>query len=115
MNKKEIGNIYETKAAQYLIDLGYVILERNYYWKHLEIDIIAYDSNTKDLVFVEVKYRKNNNFGGAEAAITKDKIKNLRTAALVYMKKHRIKIDSYIRFDCILITGNNINHVKNAW
>ena len=115
MNKKDIGNIYETKAAEYLRNLGYVILERNYYWKHLEIDIIAYDPTTKDLVFVEVKYRKNDNFGGAESAITKEKIKNLRIAALVYIKKHGYKIDTFIRFDCILITGKNINHVKNAW
>ncbi len=115
MNKKEIGNVYEDKACNYLVNLGYTILDRNYYFRHLEIDIVALDSETKDLVFIEVKYRKDDKYGGANYAITKQKIQNLRRAALGYMKKNRYKLDNFVRFDCILITGENIEHVKNAW
>ncbi len=115
MNKKEVGNFYEDIACEYFVNLGYTILDRNYYFRHLEIDIIALDSDTNDLVFAEVKYRKDDKFGGANFAITKQKIQNLRKAALGYMKKNGYKIDSFVRFDCILITGDKIEHIKNAW
>lgn len=115
MDRRKIGKEHEDMAASYLVDSGYIILDRNYYWKHLEIDIIALDENTKDIVFVEVKYRKDDSFGGAEYAISQNKIKNLRLAALGFLRKNGYKTDSFIRFDCILITGNHINHVKNAW
>ena len=51
--KKEIGLKGENHAANYLISLGYVLLERNWRFSHAEIDIIAKDGEI--LVFVEVK------------------------------------------------------------
>lgn len=53
-SKSEIGKIGEDLAYEYLINKGYKILERNYWRKWGELDIIAKDpANT--LVFVEVK------------------------------------------------------------
>ena len=55
--KKEFGNTGEDIATEYLEKQGYIILERNFYCKQGEIDIIAKDKN--EVVFVEVKSRSD--------------------------------------------------------
>lgn len=55
-NHREIGTVYENKAVLFLQEKGFQILERNFYTRFGEIDIIAMDRDY--LVFVEVKYRK---------------------------------------------------------
>ena len=54
--KKELGNIGEQIAAEYLENNNYQIIKRNFYCKNGEIDIIAKDNN--EFVFVEVKTRR---------------------------------------------------------
>ena len=61
MNRRETGTQYEERAAEYLIAQNYQILERNYRIRSGEIDIIARDGTV--LVFIEVKYRKNEESG----------------------------------------------------
>ena len=77
--KKEFGNTGEDIATEYLEKQGYIILERNFYCKQGEIDIIAKDKN--EVVFVEVKSRSDVGYGLPSEAVTKQKIKHLcRTA-----------------------------------
>ena len=62
MNNREFGNKGEDLACDYLVKNGYEIIERNkHFSKFCEIDIIAKFKNK--FVFVEVKTRKNDNFG----------------------------------------------------
>ena len=61
MTTKEIGDFGEKAAEDYLVEMDYLILERNYRLKFGEIDIIA--ARDGGLVFVEVKTRKSNLFG----------------------------------------------------
>ena len=61
MTTKEIGDFGEKAAEDYLVEMDYLILERNYRLKFGEIDIIA--AKDGGLVFVEVKTRKSNLFG----------------------------------------------------
>ena len=56
MTTKEIGDFGEKAAEDYLVEMDYLILERNYRLKFGEIDIIA--ARDGGLVFVEVKTRK---------------------------------------------------------
>ena len=63
MNTKEIGNLGEDTACEYLKSHGYMILQRNYHSRYGEIDIIASKGDT--VVFCEVKTRKNSSFGHA--------------------------------------------------
>ena len=86
MNKREIGKTGEIKAAKYLESMGVNILERNYQNRFGEIDIIGKEGNI--LLFIEVKYRKNESFG--------------------------YPLES-IRFDCIGIIGDRIDWVKGAF
>uniref|UniRef100_UPI0032617F38 YraN family protein n=1 Tax=Clostridium sp. NkU-1 TaxID=1095009 RepID=UPI0032617F38 len=66
-NHREVGRQFEDAAAAYLESKGYVILERNYGDRKGEIDIIAKDG--KELVFIEVKYRRNLEKGDPAEAV----------------------------------------------
>ena len=72
----EIGKKGEILAKDFLIAKNYTILFMNWRYKHSEIDIIAQDG--KMIVFVEVKSRKNNQYGNPEEFVTKHKIKKRR-------------------------------------
>ena len=60
-SKRAIGNNAEDIACQYLLELGWDIIERNYYAGHNEIDIIAKDEDI--IVFIEVKDESSTHFG----------------------------------------------------
>ena len=113
INKRELGTEYETLACEYLEKEGMKIIARNYRVRIGEIDIIAMDGD--ELVFIEVKYRKDRSYGGAEYAISPAKQKVIRRVADWYIKQHRINPNSFFRFDAVLIDGADIEHIKNAW
>ena len=73
---RELGNITEHFAEQYLVHQGLTLIDKNVYCRQGEIDLIMQDGET--LVFIEVKYRKNNHYGGAIAAISAAKQKKLK-------------------------------------
>lgn len=117
INKKDSGKDGEEIAAKYLLKKGFEILKRNYRFSHGEIDIIAKDGDT--LVFVEVKTRKNLEYGEPEYAITKKKIQQLKKIAELYLFDKQIE-EADCRFDVIAIilgSENNpqITHYENAF
>ena len=67
------------------------------------------------LVFVEVRYRKNTEFGGAAASVTHKKQQRIIKAALAYQQKNAPQ--SSMRFDVVAIEGDNrkLNWIKNAF
>lgn len=99
-NNKIIGNYGEDLACQYLIRNNYVIIERNFCYSHLEIDIIA--KIKEKIVFIEVKTRTSNRFGTADEAVNSRKTGNLNRAACCYLGKHKIYHDN-IRLDLIAV------------
>ena len=111
--KRDFVNTGENLATDYLEKQGYTILERNFYCKQGEIDIIAKDKN--EIVFIEVKSRSNKLFGIPSEAVTKQKIKHLFRTARYFLYKNKM-INEYIRFDVVEIlikSGKfNINHIK---
>jgi putative endonuclease len=82
MNNKDTGFLGENMAAEYLINLGHEILEKNWRYKHLEIDIIT--SLPGMLHIIEVKTRGSINFGFPEKMINKRKMQFLKNAAAHY-------------------------------
>ena len=86
--KKEFGNTGEDIATEYLKKQGYIILERNFYCKQGEIDIIAKDKN--EVVFVEVKSRSDVGYGLPSEAVTKQKIKHLCRTARYFLYKNNV-------------------------
>ncbi|MDP2909847.1 MAG: YraN family protein, partial [bacterium] len=74
-HNKNLGDLGERLAGEFLERKGYEIVERNYRTKWSEIDLICKDKG--DLVFVEVKTRIDGIFGTPEDAINKDKMRRL--------------------------------------
>ncbi len=115
MNKKYFGEIGERITCKFLIGQKYKIIERNFFYNGGEIDIIAYDTQTNELVFVEVKTRSNKNYGLPAEAVNNIKIKHILKGAKYYMHMHNLD-NAYVRFDIIELFFVNkkflINHIK---
>jgi len=71
--KRQVGNQAETIALKYLCKHGLELIEQNYLTKMGEIDIIMLDKSEQTLVFVEVRYRQNTQFGSATDSINHNK------------------------------------------
>lgn len=82
MENKDTGFLGENIATTHLMELGFEILERNWRYKHLEIDIIASKENL--LHIVEVKTRTSLLFGYPEQMIHPQKMQFLKNAAAHY-------------------------------
>ena len=111
------GQSGEDLAASYLENKGWRIAERNWRGGRGEIDIIAWESE-KILVFVEVKTRSSEGFGGPERGITANKRKVLTHTAGLYMES--IGYEWEIRFDVVALVIRNghllsLRHVEDAF
>lgn len=113
INRRTVGSEKEELAACYLIEHGYTILERNFRAKNSELDIIAKDNDY--IVFAEVKYRRNAEYGYPEEAVNKKKQQLIISAALFYMYRNNLSVDIPYRFDVIVICGDELRHIKNAF
>ncbi|MBL4910275.1 MAG: YraN family protein [Alteromonadaceae bacterium] len=117
-NTTKTGAVGENIAAHYLIQQGLSEIMRNFNCRTGEIDLIMTDQQT--LVFVEVKYRKNSNFGGAVAAISAAKQNKLQKTANFYLQKQQLNAyNTACRFDVVALDGNlndpTITWIKNAF
>ncbi len=98
------GAAGELAAAEFLKQNGYEILERNYYYDHGEIDIVAKEGAA--LVFVEVKSRRSSAFGLPEESVTPKKQALIRRTAEGYVTERGIT-DTDCRFDVVSVLMNN--------
>ena len=101
-------------ACKYIKKQGYKILEKNYRTRYGEIDIVAVDSDV--LCFVEVKSRKNTDYGFPEDFVDKRKQQKLIKTSLIYSMCRMSKIADK-RFDVVTVNLNNgnCNVIKNAF
>ncbi len=115
MHNKDLGNWGEDKAVDYLKKNGYKIICRNFNSYYGEIDIIA--KYNRELVFFEVKTRRNISYGMPIESVNYYKQKHLYSTAEYYLYKNKIS-NVPIRFDIIEIYLINhkvkINHVKDV-
>ena len=113
MNKTEFGKIGESITCKYLFQNHYKIIDKNYYYRGGEIDIIAYDEEENELVFIEVKTRANGAYGLPSEAVNKRKIANITKGLKKYI---HILENKFIRIDLIELFYKNkkfyINHIK---
>lgn len=114
MYRENKGFYFEEVARRYLVDKKYVILDINFLCKFGEIDIIALKDGV--LIFVEVKGRKNIDFGYPREYVTPTKIKKIISTANYYLMKKKYD-NIQCRFDIIEIVSNSkeINHIENAF
>lgn len=113
MNKREVGKAYEKRAEDYLKEQGFRILERNFRVRQGEIDLIGYHRN--ELVFVEVKYRKDKRKGLPEEAVTSAKQRQISKVAEFYLMRHPLAGGRGCRYDVVAICGEEITWYENAF
>ena len=119
LNKIELGKKGEEIAVNFLRDEGFEIIEQNYRYGKGEIDIIAKDPSDNYLAFVEVKTRQNLDYGEPEYAITKNKQRQIKKMAELYLYDKEIE-ELDCRFDVIAILLEDIDkpsikHYVNAF
>ena len=112
-SRRQTGTRYEEKAADFLKQQGYEILEKNYSDRYGEVDIVAREG--RYLVFVEVKYRKDISCGYPEEAVSARKQQRIRHTASWYLYRHGYGEDLPCRFDVVSITGEKISLIRDAF
>lgn len=113
--KREIGNEGEAIARDHLLQQGYTILDTNWQFGHLEIDIIAMKG--KQIIFVEVKTRSSSAVLEPQMAVNRQKQKNIIRAANSYILRNRYTLEA--RFDIITVVKNEkgtvVEHLPDAY
>lgn len=112
-NKRTLGSRWEEEAAAFLTRQGYEILERNFFCRQGEIDLIAREKNV--LVFVEVKYRRNAKSGDPAEAVHAKKQRHLQAAARYYLFCHGYPEETACRFDVVGILGEKLTLYRDAF
>ena len=118
LRDRNVGRRGEDLAHRYLRRQGMLVVARN--WRPPqgggEIDLIACETSAKGdtLVFVEVKTRTSGSSNAPERDIDADKIVALRRAARDYIRRAKADPDR-VRFDVIAITGESIQHFRDAF
>lgn len=109
------GFAAEATARDYLIAQGMKWIESNYRCRLGEIDLIMRDKDY--LVFVEVRSRASNVYGGAVESITYGKQQKLLKTASLYLLTHKLQDKVASRFDVISIEGKppQLTWIKNAF
>lgn len=105
-NRRLTGQRGEEAAARFLQEMGYQILQRNFYTRYGEIDLVALEGET--LVFVEVRSRSTSGYGRAVESINRRKKAHLHQAALVYLTKNSNSASTTVawkglRFDVVTV------------
>jgi len=113
---KNLGNLGEWVAGQYLKNRGYAILNNHYTARWGEIDLVVQDQ--KEIVFVEVKSKSSKRFGMPVEAVTEQKLSRLIKTIHCYLQEERLNELKY-RIDVISIIFSSfmppaIQHFKNV-
>lgn len=95
------GQQAEDLACRYLLAQGLQLLERNYRCTRGEIDLIM--KHRDSIVFVEVRYRNTQRYGGGIESVDRRKQAKLITCALRYLQRHHMSDSIPSRFDVIAV------------
>ena len=109
-NYRDVG---EKIAADFLTKKGYKILEKNFRFGRIEVDIIASKGDT--IVFVEVKRREKADFGAPEVFVDGKKQARIMKIARFYMAEKGLFETYNVRFDVVSITGKEVVHIEGAY
>lgn len=119
VTSRQQGEYTEQLACDYLQQQGLRLVEKNFNCKCGEIDLIMQHNDS--LVFVEVRYRRNNDYGSAAESVTRNKQQKLLNSAAFYLQKNPAFNNRPARFDIVSITGPlqqaniDINWIENAF
>ena len=116
LTNTDAGRWAETIAASFLALGGYRIVERNFRYSRLEIDILARRDDV--LAVVEVKFRRRYQKGGAVGAVSPRKQRDLETAAVGYLQASGLR-GVRVRFDVVVLEAAErslvVRHLPGAF
>ena len=108
---KQIGTATENIACQHLKNNGLTLITKNFSHRMGEVDLIMKDKNV--IVFIEVRYRKNTNYGYPEETVTFKKQKKIKSTALLFIAKNPEYKNTQPRFDVVAMMPNGSDSSKN--
>ncbi len=100
------GHLAEDLAKTYLLENNFIIIDRNFYSRFGEIDLIA----TKNAVLHFVEVKSGSGFDPIYN-MTKSKLSKIIKTSQVYMKKN--KLDMAYSFDLIIIRDDMVEFLEN--
>ncbi|MBI3216500.1 MAG: YraN family protein [Mycobacterium sp.] len=114
--RAELGAFGEQLAVEHLRGLGMAIVDRNWRCRYGELDIVAVEPDSRTVVFVEVKTRTGDGFGGLAEAVPVGKVRRIRRLAGVWLSGQQMHWDA-LRIDVIGIRVGRrrtpeISHLK---
>lgn len=114
--REDSGKLAEEYVCRKLRREGNSILARNYSNRYGEIDIIYIEKSSGDLVFAEVKYRKDASCGYPYEYVTKKKLERIEQCAEHFIHFYQGKLPEFMRVDVFSVLGelDNIEHFKNV-
>ncbi|MGY5955289.1 YraN family protein [Kosakonia sp. BK9b] len=114
LSRKQTGDAWEAKARRWLESKGLQFIAANVHERGGEIDLIMRHRHCT--VFIEVRYRKSANFGGALSSVTHAKQVKLLHTARLWLARHNGSFDTVdCRFDVVAFTGNEVEWIQNAF
>lgn len=115
---KDKGNKSEQIAENYLLSIGYEVIDKNWHYSNRgELDIIAIDPSRygeKYLVFTEVRSRSES-MDLSLRSLSKNKQTQLKKLAKAYLYEHHYNVEqTNISFDFIAVHEQDIKHIKDC-
>lgn len=110
---KAVGDAAEDRALAHLEKHGLTLVARNFRCKCGEIDLIMTDDDV--LVFVEVRFRKREDYGSALESVTASKQKKIHNSAQYYLQTKALGESQAIRFDVVAMSPNDIQWIQHAF
>ncbi|RRV06049.1 YraN family protein [Pseudomonas sp. v388] len=116
--RQQAGREAEAYALLYLQQQGLQLITRNWLCKRGELDLVMLDGDA--VVFVEVRYRRHSEWGGAMGSVDFRKQERLILAAQLFLQQEPQWADHPCRFDVIAVDGDPhdaapLNWVQNAF
>lgn len=102
--KRELGAAVEAAARAHLLDAGLREFASNAGFRVGELDLVMLDGDA--LVFVEVRYRRDDRYGGGAASVDARKRRKLVLAAQAFLQRHAAYADRACRFDVVEADGD---------
>ena len=130
MGTQQTGEQGEQTALSHLRSKGMRLLQRNFSCRMGEIDLVMVDrsltcsppyslNHTRILVFVEVRFRRANQYGGAAASVTPTKQQRLIRTAKRFLQLHPRYRNWPCRFDVVALSGDpavpRVDWIKSAF
>ena len=112
LSSYQLGRQSEDWVVQHLEQSGWTILARNFRGRRGEIDVVARQASM--IVFVEIKSSQHKR---PVEALQPRQIQRLRAAALEFLQKQRLPLESEMRFDVFQVWGSppQWEHLEDAF